>query len=330
MVCSRRMVCAVVLVLLATGCSSVPQPSLASSEAQPDMRAVVAVVEDVYAQLERPASVFLGADAIEDTAMARVRTTLGSSLATTFHPPSERASGNPGASIALGRFSIVEDGRLSVVASFLQEDGGGRGCTEYALEGEDWVIVEAVDAWPDCPISDQGADTYHAALERARSDECFGKWTSIGTCGPWLYVSETSGYGGTRSYFDPQTGLIVAQGSFTDVGPVFDRFVFGHVECTPTITETIACYRAEEEECEAAGGVWQVWGISEHPSCNLRTSDAGVPCTDSRECQGECVADLFPDALCDGVVAGQCSEFRTPFGCFCFMHEGLANAICVD
>ena len=90
------------------------------------------------------------------------------------------------------------------------------------------------------------------------------------------------------------------------------------------------CEETGRESCEAANGVWQVWGISECPSCNLRTSDSGVPCTDSRECEGECITDLFPDALCDGVVAGQCSEFRTPFGCFCFMHEGQADAICVD
>ena len=249
------MVVSVSSVVLATGCSSAPPPS---SELQPDMRAVVAVVEDVYGQLEQPTSVFLGADAVEDATMARVRTTLGRNLATAFHPPSERASGEPGASIALGRFNLDEDGRLSVVASFVQEDGAGSGCTEYTLEreGDDWGIVEAVDAWPDCPISGLGGDTYHAALERARSDQCSGLWTTVGTCEPWLYIMETSGYGGTRSYFDPQTGLIVAQESFTDIAEEPDRFVFGHVECEPTITETITCICRHIEDERAASRCW--------------------------------------------------------------------------
>lgn len=232
----------VAVLILSTGCSVAPN---SLSDIQPNMRAIVAVVEDVYEQLERPASVFLGAADVENATMARVCSALGSTRPSTFVPPSARASSDPGASIALGRFNLDDNGRLSVVASFVQADGGGRGCTQYALEreGEDWVIAEAVDAWPDCPISDQGEETYHAVLERARSDECFGKWTSVGTCGPWLYVVETSGYNGTRSYFDPQTGLIVAQGNFTDVAEDPDYFVFGHIDCESTITETIPCDR---------------------------------------------------------------------------------------
>jgi hypothetical protein len=229
------------LVALTNGCSSVlQQPAV-----QPDTRAVVVVVEAAYAQLGQPASVFLGTDGVEETTMARVRSDLGSSLPATFHTPSERAASGPGASIALGRFYLAEDGRLSVQASFVQADGGGRGCTEYTLErdGEDWTIVGEMDAWPDCPISAQGDETYYAVVERAHSNECFGKWTLVGTCGPWLLVVETSGYGGTQSYFDPQTGLIVAQETFTDVAEVPDYFVFGHVECEPSVTETIPCDR---------------------------------------------------------------------------------------
>jgi len=67
--------------------------------------------------------------------------------------------------------------------------------------------------------------------------------TGIGTCGAWLYVVESSGYDGTRSYFDPQTGLIVAQERFSDADEVPDLFVFGHVECDPTVTEAIPCDR---------------------------------------------------------------------------------------
>jgi hypothetical protein len=37
------------------------------------------------------------------------------------------------------------------------------------------------------------------------------------------------------------------------------------------------------------------------------------------------------DAGCDGLEAGECSEFRTTFGCFCvFQDDGSAVGLCVD
>ena len=245
---SRATVCAVASVALATGCSTAPPPSATAtcpSEVPPDSEVIVAVVADAYPRLRQPASVFLGADDVEDTEMAAARETLSRKLATTFRPPSERASGDPGASIALGRFNLAQDGRLSVVAGYVREEGGERGCIEYTLEreGENWVVVELVDVWPDCPISDQGELSYHVALKRTRGEDCFGLWANVGTCGQWLYVVETSGYGGTRYYFDVQTGLVVAQENFTDIAEEPERFVFGHMECEPEITETIVCDR---------------------------------------------------------------------------------------
>ena len=65
--------------------------------------------------------------------------------------------------------------------------------------------------------------------------------TGIGTCGQWLYVIESSGFHGTRSYFDPQTGLVVAQERFSDHDETDDLFVFGRVECEPEVTDTIPC-----------------------------------------------------------------------------------------
>lgn len=113
----RGLFASAVALAFAQGCAVVPDTS---PNVQPDMKAIVAVVEDAYGQLEQPASVFLGADGVEDTTMARVRTTLGMDLTTTFHPPSERAAGAGGASIALGRFNLDEDGSLHVMASFVQ------------------------------------------------------------------------------------------------------------------------------------------------------------------------------------------------------------------
>ena len=235
----------VVLLLGAVGCCDVCPPP-------PPPKAIAAVVEDAYGRLGGAASVFLGAAAdVEDTTMARVRSTLGDDLASTFQPPSARISGDPGASIVLGRFNVEEDGRLSVVASYVQEDGTGRGCTRYALdrEGDDWIVVGTTDAWPDCPISTQGEESYHDALERAWSGECLGLWTNVGTCGEWLYVAEGLGHGrnGPISHFDRFTGLIVARQLCTgsDVAETSGQchFVFGVAECEAEITETILCDR---------------------------------------------------------------------------------------
>ena len=152
----------------------------------------------------------------------------------------------------LGRFNLGEDGRLSVVASFVQEVGTGRGCTEYTLEreGDEWVIVEPpVDAWPDCSISSHGEDSYHDALERARGSAClvFGRHT--GTCGPWLYIAEANGYYSEESYFDLQTGLLVAKHFSDDIGR--DAFVFGEdLGCERTVTESIPC---SDEDGQAIG-----------------------------------------------------------------------------
>jgi len=233
-------ICSLALV----GCIPLAAPPTGDVEVSPDTDAIVAVVQDVYRRVQQPTAVFLGGSGIGDSTLGQARIRLESDLPAAIRSPAERVNGEPGASIALGRFTLERDGRLSVVASFVQEDGSGRGCTQYTLdrEGDGWTISDAVDAWPACPISEQGTESYHTALQRIRSDECFGIWANIGMCGQWLYVGETSGFGGIESYYDSQTGLIIAQKTFTDVAGS-ERFVFGHVECEPVVTETVLCDR---------------------------------------------------------------------------------------
>lgn len=416
----------------AAGCDVFPPPP--PLDVQPDEKVVVTVVTDAYKQLERVTSVFLSADGVEGTTMARVRTALGDELASTFRPSSELISGDPGASIALGRFNLGDDGRLSVVASYVQEDGIGRGCTQYTLdlEDEDWVISEAADAWPDCPISTQGEETYRAAIERARGEDCLALGTRIGMCGPWLYVVGSNGYVGAESYYDPRTGLMVAQRQLSDVAES-DYFTFGEVECEPTVSETIPCEpgpdpelcdvdsdcppgicpdgsqylrfscadhvcnevqyirnpcepvttawiecgedfsfrgcdyssapvcgddsrtysnaseaccfvsRYQEgtcengtasraDECRDGGGFWDCGGLLQCWYCNHRTTDAGEPCTDSLECDGECFADGLDPAgqECTDAEFGVCSATSVVFGCFCELYDGRGSGICVD
>ena len=46
----------------------------------------------------------------------------------------------------------------------------------------------------------------------------------------------------------------------------------------------------DEQGCLDAGGRWEDWGGDGEQACNLPTSDAGRPCTDSRECESYCEA----------------------------------------
>src|SRR5688572_19773150 len=82
-----------------------------------------------------------------------------------------------------------------------------------------------------------------------------------------------------------------------------------------------------EAECVAAGGTWAGWGLPflrcekvelgtrcediKPKSCQLKTTDAGVPCTDSAECQGHCMASS--EARSDTASIGACSDRRPLF-----------------
>jgi len=49
---------------------------------------------------------------------------------------------------------------------------------------------------------------------------------------------------------------------------------------------------SEQEQCEIAGGLWGIWGNISNltNSCNPATSDAGMECSDSSQCQSFCQA----------------------------------------
>ena len=50
---------------------------------------------------------------------------------------------------------------------------------------------------------------------------------------------------------------------------------------------------SEQEQCEIAGGLWGIWGNISNAtnSCNPATSDAGMECSDSSQCQSFCQAN---------------------------------------
>jgi len=83
--------------------------------------------------------------------------------------------------------------------------------------------------------------------------------------------------------------------------------------------------------CEACDGDWGAHGMMGTVGCLCRTGDAGTPCDDGDDCEGQCIS-------VDG--AFECSEFFTVFGCHSYLpsgwsqqsHDGPAKAptVCVD
>lgn len=43
------------------------------------------------------------------------------------------------------------------------------------------------------------------------------------------------------------------------------------------------------QACTAKGGTWMYYPMGQFHFCDLRTTDAGKPCSDDKQCQGDCV-----------------------------------------
>lgn len=86
-------------------------------------------------------------------------------------------------------------------------------------------------------VDDGPQDSFEAGVARVRAQRC--SLSAIGTCGSWQWVRESNGFVGTSSYYDPDSGMIVARQTFDDVSET--RFEFGQVDCEPVVTELAPC-----------------------------------------------------------------------------------------
>jgi len=72
----------------------------------------------------------------------------------------------------------------------------------------------------------------------------------------------------------------------------------------------------EQKQCEMEGGLWGIWGNQQPaiPSCNPSTSDIGMECTDSSQCQSFCQAkegseiDTEDVGMCYGYELAICMQ----------------------
>ena len=85
---------------------------------------------------------------------------------------------------------------------------------------------------------------------------------------------------------------------------------------------------ATEAGCKQLDGNWGPLGISGTLRCDIKTSDSGKRCTDSRECQGSCLA---PEGTEAGVsVFGACSAYVSNFGNVILVTDGKADPYNVE
>lgn len=247
-----------VLLVGAAGCDMLPWPPPPPPGF--DTEAFKTVVRDVYGDPEGAPTIFMDIDGFGKPDLDSLRTILERDLRVKVRPLEERqfddalppftpidpVTGEPGVTIKLRRpMTNEENEQIRIVASFVRFAGSERGCTEYTLAREDdeRPIIGRTDARPDCPIPEEVLESYEMALDRVQSDACCGLWANIGTCGDLLYVSECLGFGGIASYYHPETGLIQALEILPDDAGTPGGFVFGPVECEPSMTETILCDR---------------------------------------------------------------------------------------
>ena len=89
----------------------------------------------------------------------------------------------------------------------------------------------------------------------------------------------------------------------------------------------------DKRSCEERGGLWGIHGSplpGLKPNCLLPTSDAGLSCTSSNECESYCITD--DDTPVGRVVIGRCYEWQRNAGdCLVRVENGLSTLmICTD
>lgn len=109
------------------------------------------------------------------------------------------------------------------------------------------------------------------------------------------------------------------------IAPLFSACAWqGSAATKPAIPQT-------EAECGALGGNWTTLGLpypGKPKTCDLKTTDAGKVCSDSRECQGSCIA---PDDAASGLKAvGACSAYVSNFGNLKLVEHGKVEVLNVE
>ena len=122
------------------------------------------------------------------------------------------------------------------------------------------------------------------------------------------------------------TGLVVVA-AIAACGPAPTPMLAG----PPTAPAPEVTAAQTPEACAAAGGTIQPVCRRQTEVCVIAYADAGKPCTDGYQCQGDCRAEPSDGPPKPGTVTGVCQADSDPCGCFTTIEDGqIAHAICVD
>lgn len=86
------------------------------------------------------------------------------------------------------------------------------------------------------------------------------------------------------------------------------------------------------EACAKNGGTYRRVCLMGTWSCVMPYADAGKPCSDKKQCQGQCRYEGTGETPPAGTaVAGACQRTTDPCGCFGIVADGkLESMLCVD
>lgn len=91
----------------------------------------------------------------------------------------------------------------------------------------------------------------------------------------------------------------------------------------------IAPHQMTADQCASSGGTMRPVCMLGRVQCVIPYSDAGQPCRDGDDCQGDCRApEMGPSGA---EVTGRCQASSDPCGCFANVEDGRIDAaLCVD
>ncbi|MBX3477925.1 MAG: hypothetical protein KF910_09965 [Brevundimonas sp.] len=108
--------------------------------------------------------------------------------------------------------------------------------------------------------------------------------------------------------------------------------LLGVAACAPVAEESAgATQTLTADECATRGGQMRPVGRMQSVRCVLRYADAGKPCTDGAQCQGDCRVEGDAAPREGQQVQGRCQVENVRFGCFTTIENGRAQAtLCID
>jgi hypothetical protein len=84
-----------------------------------------------------------------------------------------------------------------------------------------------------------------------------------------------------------------------------------------------------KDDCLKIGGSWAQVGIPGGDfSCDLKANDFNKECTDSAQCEGECLVEK--SEMPGKKSTGLCSKYLSNFGCYKYLKNGRVKDICVE